>query len=250
MNQVKRIIPILVVIIIWIIGSNFANQLFLPSPKRVLDSFVDMAKSGLLWDSTLASFLRITFATVLTALIGIPLALLIVNYKIADNIISPVTGFMRFIPATVFTPLLLLWVGFDEKAKVIFLFIATFFAFLPSVVLIIRQTESELIDTALTMGMSKIRMIFSVQLPYALPSICQSFLMIYSVGWTYVVIAEVTNATKGLGHIMSIASARGRTDMVFVGILTLVIISYFFDAVCNFIIRKTFSWKFAKEISD
>ncbi|MDP4181360.1 MAG: ABC transporter permease subunit [Bacillota bacterium] len=248
MKRLKRLMPLALVILVWSIGSCFLNQLFLPTPQRVFNTLIDMAKSGLLQEAAVASLIRITIASLIAAFISIPLALIVANYRLADDLITPVTGFMRYIPVTVFYPLLIIWLGIDEGMKITFLFMAMFFAFLPNIVLMVKGIDKELIDTAYTIGMSKLEIIFRVQLPFVIPNICQSFLMIFSVGWTYVVIAEVVNAKSGLGHIMNIGSARGRTDIVFVGIITIFVISFVFDNLGGFIIKKLFPWKFARQI--
>lgn len=251
MNKtLKRIIPILFVLILWIICSNFINPLFLPDPKRVLNSFIDLAKNGMLQKGIIYSFTRITVATFLSAIVSLPIGLLIINYKVLDDIITPITNFMRYLPATAFYPLLMLWVGIEETMKITFIFMATFFYFLPSVILCLKEVNSDLIDTALTIGMSRLEVLYKVILPSSLPSICQTFLMMYGIGWTYVVIAETINATYGLGHLINVSSSRGRTDMVFVSLITILIISYIFDNIGNFLIRKSFKWKFAREMQD
>lgn len=250
MSHVKKLLPLAVLIVIWVIGSQFIKPMFIPKPLSVINTFIELCRNGVLLNSALASFGRITAATLLSALISIPLALLIANYKLMDNLITPITSFMRYIPVTAFYPLLILWAGIGETMKITFLFAATFFSFLPALVLIIKGIDRDLIDTAYTIGMSKSDVIFKVQLPYALPSILQSFLTMYSVGWTYVIIAEVTNARFGLGHLMYIGSARGMTDMVFASILVVVLISFIFDNLFSHIIKRTFPWKFAREIID
>lgn len=249
-TRIIRMIPLAAILLLWWIGSQFTKEVFIPSPYSVVKCFIGFLESGMLVDAAVASFGRITIATLISALLSIPLALIIANYKLADNMITPVTGFMRYIPVTAFYHLLILWVGIGETMKVSFLFIATFFSFLPAVILIIQGIDRDLTDTAYTMGMSKLDVILRVQLPYALPSILQTFLTMYSIGWTYVIIAEVAAANHGLGHIMYIGSARGRTDMVFVGILVLVLISFVFDNISRLAIKKAFRWKFAREISD
>jgi NitT/TauT family transport system permease protein len=100
------------------------------------------------------------------------------------------------------------------------------------------------------MGMSKFQVMLQVMLPASLPGICQSFIMMYGIGWTYVIIAEVINAQVGLGHIINISSARGRTDLVFVALFTILAVSYLFDLFGNKALRSVFKWKFAREIKD
>jgi NitT/TauT family transport system permease protein len=246
----QKIIPVIAVLLFWYVGSQYSSPLFLPEPIKVLQGFESLTENGMLQNGLLASLLRITVATVLSAMVSIPIGLLVANYKFADNMITPVTSFMRFMPVTAFYPLLMMWVGIDEIMKVTFLFCATFFYFLPSVILAVKEVSQDLIDTAYTMGMSKVQVMLQVVLPAALPGISQSFLMMYGIGWTYVIIAEVVNAHYGLGHIINISSARGRTDLVFVGLFTIIAISYLFDTIGNYSIKKIFKWKFAREIRD
>lgn len=244
---VKRSLPIVFVLLIWTIASQFSSPLFLPKPIEVGKTFLELFQNGMLIDSLRASFFRITTATVLAAGISIPIGLLVANYKFIDDLITPVTGFMRFMPVTAFYPLLIMWIGIGELMKVSFLLFATIFFFLPTVILSVKNVSIDLIDTARTMGMSKLKVMTKVLLPASLPTILQSFLMMYGIGWTYIIIAEMVNTTVGLGYLMNIGSARGRTDMVFAALIAILIISFIFDAVGNLLIRKIFKWKFIRE---
>ena len=245
---IKSMLPILFVLLLWSIGSQFTLPLFLPKPTKVFNSFIELLNNGMLLNGLLYSFVRITVAMLLSAAISIPLGVFIVNNKLVDNIISPITNFMRYMPVTAFYPLLMMWVGIDEKMKITFLFVATFFYFLPSVVLSLKSISIDLVDTALTIGMSKTKVLFKVVLPYSLPNILQTFLMMYGIGWTYVVVAEQVNANYGLGHIINVSSARGRTDMVFVSLIVILVFSFIFDTYFQNLIKKSFKWKFAREL--
>lgn len=247
LKRTKRILPILGLLIIWAIASQFSNPLFLPQPSKVLETFMSLLENGTLLESLKASFLRITSATLLAAAISIPLGLLVANYKAMDDIVTPITGFMRFMPVTAFYPLLIMWVGIGESMKISFLFFATIFFFLPTVILAVKDVNPDLIDTARTMGVSKFKVMTKVLLPASLPSISQSFLMMYGIGWTYIIIAEIINTNTGLGYLMNIGSARGRTDMVFAALITILIVSYIFDTAGNFTIKKVFKWKFIRK---
>lgn len=246
MIVIKRIIPLAIVLVLWMIGSNFTSPLFLPAPSKVLESFIQLLENGMLIKDLQQSFLRITTATVIAALVSLPIGLLVANYKSVDNLVTPITGVMRYLPVTAFYPLLIMWVGIGESMKITFLFFATIFYFLPTVMLAIKEVNVDLIDTALTMGMSKFKVMLNVLLPASLPSILQSFLMMYGIGWTYVIIAEMVNTTTGLGHLMNVGSARGRTDLVFLALIVILLFSYVFDSIGNLFIKKAFKWKFLK----
>lgn len=246
LKPLKRVLPILAILVLWSIASRFSNPLFLPKPEDVLETSIQFFQNGMLIGSLKSSFIRITTATMLAALISIPIGLLVANYKFFDDLITPVTGFMRFLPVTAFYPLLIMWIGIGETMKISFLFFATVFYFLPTVILSVKDVSTDLIDTARTMGLSKFKVMTKVLLPASLPSICQSFLMMYGIGWTYVIIAETINTNSGLGYLMNIGSARGRTDMVFMALIVVLIVSYIFDLLGNFAIKKGFKWKFIK----
>ena len=250
MSLLKKTVPVIVLFVLWGVASQYSSPLFLPEPSKVFDAFFALVGNGMLTEGLFASFTRITIATMLSAVISIPLGMMVANYKIADQMVTPLTSAMRFVPVTALYPMLMMWFGIGETMKIVFLFAATIFYFLPTVILCIKEVNSDLIDTAYTMGMSKLQVMLQVMLPAALPSIAQSFLMMYGIGWTYVIIAEVINSQVGLGHIMNVASARGRTDMVFVVVITIVTVSYLFDTFGKLAIKKMFKWKFAREVND
>lgn len=249
-KALKRLVPIFILIIVWIAASRFSNPLFLPKPETVMKSFWELLKNGQLLESARISFTRITIATLMCAAVSLPVGLLACQYRAVDDFITPLTGIMRYWPVTAFIPLLIMWFGIDEKMKIMFLFLAMIFYFLPSVILCIKEVSGDLVDTALTMGMNRFQLMRSVLLPAALPSISQLFLLMYGIGWTYVIIAEVVNANSGLGHIMNLAAARGRTDLIFVALFAILLISYVFDSAGNWMIKRIFKWKFANEVND
>lgn len=250
MSRIRNVILFVVIALAWVVFSRYSNPLFLPKPSSVWSSLLSLWENNMLIEGVKSSFLRITIATLLSSAISIPLGLFVSNFKVADEIITPLTRAIRFIPVTVFYPLLIMWLGIDEEMKVGFLFVATFFYFLPTVILSLREVDANLIETAYTIGMNKIQVMFKVMLQSALPSICQSFVMMYGIGWTYIVVVEVTNAKYGLGHLINIGSARGRTDMVFAAVFVIVLLNWAIDTLGNVLIKKVFSWKFAKEILD
>lgn len=244
----KNFIFILVIFVLWISFSGKVNPLFLPNINDVISDFNVLINNGMLVNSILTSFWRITVATTLSCAISIPLALFIYNFKILDDILTPFSSLLRYVPVTAFGPLLILWLGIGENMKITFLFCATFFYFLPSMVLNVKEVDNRLVETGLTMGMSKFQVLFKIVFPYTLPGICQSILMMYGIGWSYIVVAEATNAVSGLGYMINIGSARGRTDMVFMSIITIMFISFVVDTLGKRLINHVFAWKFQKEV--
>lgn len=242
-GKLISLFSVFIVLIFWQLGSSQINELFLPSPLKILETFKVMLTTNILIESLISSFVRISIATILSAMLSIFIGLLVVNYSLVKSIVLPITNTSRFIPITAFYPLLIMWLGIDEKMKIAFLFIATFLYFLPATISTFNDTDQRLIDTGLTMGMNRLQLMWHIILPYCTPTILKMFLTMYGIGWTYVIVAETVNTNNGLGHIMHIASARGRTDMVFVAIITIMVFNFLFDYFGNAIINSVFKWK-------
>lgn len=240
----KRAVLIFFILLIWKYASTKVNPLFIPDPKTVFDDFVQMIFSGQLFIAAIYSFRRISIATVIAAFVSVPMGLLVYNFTIARDIIKPISDTMRYIPVTAFYPLLIMWFGIDDSMKIAFIFIAVFVYMLPSVILSLDEVNPSLIETGLTMGMSRLQIITMVQLPATLPSIVNSFIMMFGIGWTYISVAETVNAKYGLGWIIQQSSSRGRTDIVFVGIISIMIISVVFDSITKSITKRVFNWRY------
>lgn len=232
------------ILLIWDIASKNANPLFVPNPKTVIQNLIMLIQNGEIFIAIRYSFLRVTVAAFASAMVAMPIALLVYNIRLAKDVLSPVINIMRYIPVTAFYPLLIMWFGIDELMKIVFLFIATFVYMMPSVILCLEEVNTDLIDTGLTIGMSKFQTVYKIQIPASLPSILNSFIMMYGIGFTYIAVAETINAKYGLGYIIQQSSARGRTDMVFMAIIVIMIISVVFDFVAKGFVKRIFRWRY------
>ena len=208
----KRILLLASILLIWDITAKHVNPLFIPEPVTVFDDLIGMIHTGQLIKAIEYSFLRITAATFISGAIAFPIAILVYNSRIAKDILNPMISVMRYIPVTAFYPLLIMWFGIDEMMKIVFLFIATFVYMMPSVVLCLEEVNNDLT-------------IWRIQIPASLPGVLNSYIMMYGIGFTYIAVAETINAQYGLGYIIQQSSSRGRTDLVFMAIIVIMIIS-------------------------
>lgn len=247
----RTIMSFLILIMIWQCATYFVQPLFIPKPATVLNDFFITLKNGQLIKAFWYSFIRIMIAVVLSAVISVPLGLLVYNSSVAKDMILPIVNLMRYLPVTAFYPLLIMWFGIDELMKVVFLFIASFVYMMPSVILCLEEIPQDLIDTGKTIGMNRRQIITKVQLPSSLPSIMNSFVVMIGIGWTYIAVAETINPKYGLGYIIQQSSARGRTDLVFMAIIVIMIVSIIIDNYSKWLIRKIFKWRYINDgISD
>lgn len=240
----KKLFGLLIVLALWQFGSMLVSPLFVPSPMLTYEALIGLVEANQLWMGLTYSFLRISIAAILATLVAIPLSLILCLSKTLDEMISPIVSAMRYIPVTAFSPLLILWFGIEEEMKISFLFLATFVYVLPTTILCLKEVPDDLIDTGKSIGMKPYEVIFEILLPAAMPSIMNSVLMMYGIGWTYVAVIEAVNAKYGLGYIINTSAARGRTSVVFAAIIVIVVFSYMFDKVGNAIIKRVFKWRY------
>ena len=246
-KTIKRMISVLVFVSLimscYIFSVTVNNSLFIPTPAETIEMLIILLKGSLL-SHIGASFKRITVAVFMAGAISIPLGMLIAKVVVIHYLVSPIINFLRYIPITAFSPLLMLFIGIGEDMKIALIFIAVFLQYLPIVVHEFEDVDKRIIESATTMGFSDFRSIWYVIIPYTMPELLRNFISLYGVGWTYVIIAEVTNANLGLGHLMYIGSARGNTKMVFAALITIIFINITFDKIGKFIIKKKFAWRY------
>jgi NitT/TauT family transport system permease protein len=106
---------------------GFVMPLFLPAPDQIISSAVLLFTEFDLTSDILASVGRVTAGFVLAAGIGVPLGILMGSLKVCEAFVEPLLGFLRYMPASAFIPLFILWLGIGESEKIAVIFFGTFF---------------------------------------------------------------------------------------------------------------------------
>ena len=222
------------------------NRCLSPPLLPSWEAIVGLAETGQLQKGLAYSFLRITGASALSMLVAIPLSLLIYGVKLSRKLscrlfLLTVCSRNRIFSAP--DPMVWDW-GADENFVPIYCNVCYL---LPSILLCFDDVPQDLMDTGKTIGMTSWETIKEILLPASLPSIFSTFLMMYGIGWTYCAVVEATNAKYGLGFIINVSSARGRTAVVFGAIIVIMLFSFVFDKLGNLLIRKIFQWRYCDD---
>ena len=119
----------LVIIIAWVVATGFelVTPLFLPSPNDIITEFLKVLKSGELLQNTWISTYRILIGFVLAVVLAIPVGILVGSFKICESVFQPIAEFVRYMPVPAFLPLIMVWVGIGEGAKITVVFLGTYF---------------------------------------------------------------------------------------------------------------------------
>lgn len=238
------IISFVLPIVLWCILSygKFITPLILPTPDKVITGAWRMAQSGALWNDTWISVYRIGVGFVLSAVLAIPLGILIGAYKGVEAAQEPLVGFIRYVPVPALTPLVMVMAGVDESAKILLIFIGTYFQMVIVVADVARQVPRDLISAGRTLGASRSQLLFNVLLPATLPGLMDTCRTMLGWAWTYLVIAEVVAANSGLGYRIMQGQRFLRTDQIFVGIFVLGFLGLATDLIFKWLQPRLLPW--------
>lgn len=215
---------------------------FLPTPTQVLTTAWRMLLDGSLVDNASASIFVIGVGWALAAALAVPLGILMGSFQLFEALFEPVVDFIRYLPVSAMIPLLILYIGLGPEQKIAVIFIGTFFQLILLVADVAAHVPKDLLDSAYTLGASRWRVVTHVLVPATLPGVMDNLRITIGWAWTYLVVAELVAAEKGLG-IMILESQRGlRTDKIFVGLVTIGLLGFFSDFAFKLLHRLLLPW--------
>lgn len=230
----------------WLSASGLTNKVFMPSPLDVLARALTWFKDDDLMSDVWISTYRVFAGFFLSAVLAIPLGVMIGTYQPIKAMFEPLTDFIRYMPAVAFIPLVMLWVGIDEGSKVAIIFIGTFFQMVLMIAEDIRRVPINQIEAAYTMGATRGEIVSRVIIPSAKPALLDTLRVTMGWAWTYLVVAELVAANSGLGYSILRAQRFMQTDKIFAGIILIGLIGLAIDQLFRWIHRKSFPWLYIK----
>jgi len=234
---------------IWEIGhylTPVSGQRFLPAVEEVLSRLAFLfAEKNFIYDVAL-SCMRIFGSFFAASLIAVPLGIAMGCFANVRALVNPTVSGWRYLPAASFIPLLLVWFGPTETAKMGLLFLGVIFFLVAMVLDNTEAVANELIEAALTMGATRKRVVLEVVVPAAAPAIIDSMRTMIAVGWTYLVIAEIVGAQDGIGAVMMRAGRFLKVDTIMAGILMIGILGVLTDILFRIMARVLFPWNRAR----
>ena len=223
-------------------ASGAVPPVFMPGPLDVLGRIAAWWREDDLLADAGISILRVVAGWALAALVALPLGLLIGTWRALQALLEPLTDFIRYMPAVAFVPLVMVWVGIDEGAKVAIIFIGTFFQMVLMVAEDVRRVPMAQIEAAQTMGASRLEIVEQVIVPSAKPALLDTLRVTMGWAWTYLVVAELVAANSGIGYSILKAQRYLKTDTIFGGIILIGVIGLLMDQAFRWLHRRAFPY--------
>ncbi len=234
---------------IWEIGHLLTPELqqkFLPGVIEVVGEIAYLIQEKGFVGDIGKSLYRIYVSFFVACMVAIPLGLLMGCFIKLRVLINPTVGGLRYLPAASFVPLLLVYLGPTDTAKMALLFLGCVFFLIALILDNVLAVPRELIESAQTMGASRRHIVFRVTLPAAAPQIVDSMRNMIAVSWTYLVIAEIVAATDGIGAVMMRGAKFLHIDIIMAGILTIGVLGVLTDMLFRFARRLLFPYLYAR----
>jgi NitT/TauT family transport system permease protein len=224
---------------------GFVSPTFLADPITMLnDGIYLLTNQGFAYDIGMTIW-RVVGGFVLAAVVAVPLGIAMGAYKPVEALLEPFVSFARYLPASAFIPLLILWAGIGEMQKLLVIFIGAVFQVILMVAVAVAGTRRDLVEAAYTLGAKDRGVVRRVLIPANAPDIAEILRLVLGWAWTYVIVAELIGASSGIGYMIINSQALMATGQIIFGIIVIGIIGLISDFAFKSLNRKLFAWRLA-----
>jgi NitT/TauT family transport system permease protein len=226
-----------------------ANPIYLPAPHQVAKAFYTAfmtppeSKDGQWLHQSLWHSIQIIFwGFVLSSLVGVPLGILCGTYSAVSRLNEPFVEFFRYLPAPAFGALMVAILGIYDGPKIAIIVIGTLFQQVLIIANTTRKLDYALLEAAMTLGTSRIKLLFHVILPGILPELYRDQRILLGWAWTYLIVAELIGTSSGITWFITQQARYQHFDNVYAAIFMIGLLGLGGDLLLAALGKKLFPW--------
>jgi sulfonate transport system permease protein len=239
----RLVLPLALLAAWWAATAGGAIRSYqLAGPRDVLRELGDLAQSGLLWRDVGASVERVACGFAIAFVLALVLGSLVGGSRRAEIALDPTLQAVRAVPSLAWVPLILLWLGIGETAKITLVAIGAFFPIYVALVAGIRGVDRKLVEVGASFGLSRPALVLRVLVPATLPQLLVGARLGLTQAWLFVVAAELLAATSGLGFLLTDGQQTARTDEILVAILLFAACGKLSESAMRALERRLVGW--------
>ena len=242
LQYIRAAISIAAGLVLWEIMSLLLGSGRIPAPMAVWSTAGHLLTSGILLTDILYSVSRVAIAFALAVLIAIPIGFLLGWYESLRTLIEPWIQFFRMIPPIALIPLVIVYFGIGETAKIWIIFFAAFLVMVVSVYQGVVAVNALYIKAAKALGAHDFQLFWNVVIPSSIPYIVVGMRIAVAASWTTLVAAELVAASHGLGYLIMSASQYYSLPTVYLGIIVIGLIGLMMDRLVQRLERRLTIW--------
>jgi NitT/TauT family transport system permease protein len=240
-----RYSPLLILAVAWELAArlHLVSNDALPPLTAVLSSWIGMVKDGELVTNGASSLYRVAAGLALAIVIGAALGIVMAWWKAVNILVAPIVEIFYPLPKSALIPVTVIWLGFGDGSKILLIFLGCMLPVTIGAFNGARSAEQALVWSARSMGASRLRMMWDVVVPGALPEMLNGVRTALALSFILLVSSELIAAHEGLGYLIGLLGASGNYDAMYAVVLTVAFLGFAADRIYLLVTKRTFAWR-------
>ncbi len=245
MKLLVRYSPLILLALAWegAVRSGLVSAELLPSLTDVVKAGWELLKEGDLTKNAAASLYRGGVGLALAIVIGAALGLAMAWWRPLETVASPLVELLYPMPKSALIPITVLWLGFGDGSKILLIFLGCMLPVTLGAYNGARSSDQALIWSARALGAGRLRVLWDVGLPSALPEILNGVRTALALSFVLLVSSELIVARSGLGNLIGFLGEGGTYDGMFAVVLVVAFLGFFADRAYLFFMQKALAWR-------
>ena len=245
MRALVRYLPLLLLAAAWEIAPRvgLVSSLALPPLSHVLAAWLDLVKSGELISNGASSLWRAAAGLLLAVLVGSLLGIAMAWWRPVNVLLGPLVEMFYPMPKSALIPITVLWLGFGDASKILLIFLGCMLPVTIGAFNGARSSDQALVWSARSMGASRLRMLWDVVVPSALPELLNGVRTALALSFILLVSSELIVARHGFGYLIGFLGANGTYDAMFAVVLTVAFLGFAADRAYQLLMQRVLLWQ-------
>lgn len=240
-----RYLPLLLLGLLWEAAPRIGlvSTLALPPLSDVLVAWYRLLEGGDLWSNGGASLYRAGMGLMLSVVIGGGLGIGMAWWRPVNVVVSPLVELFYPVPKSALIPVTALWLGFGDGSKILLIFLGCMIPVTLGAFNGARGSDQMLVWSARSMGASRLRTLWDVVVPSALPELLNGIRTALALAFVLLVSSELIMSQKGFGYLIGILGNGGIFDAMFGVVLTVAFLGFVADRIYQRLMRRVLQWR-------
>ena len=245
MQTALRYLPLLLLALAWeaVARLNLVDSQALPPLSHVAAAWVDLMRDGELIDNGEASIYRGFVGLLLAVVVGGGLGMAMARFRLLDVFVNPLVELFYPLPKSALIPVTVLWLGFGDGSKILLIFLGCMIPVTIGAYNGARGSDHALVWSARSMGASKLRMMWDVVVPSALPELLNGIRTALALAFILLVAAELIVSQKGFGYLIGYLGSTGSYEGMYAVVLTVALLGFAADRLYQLLMRRMLRWR-------
>jgi ABC-type nitrate/sulfonate/bicarbonate transport system permease component len=245
MKALYRYLPLVLLAILWEVAARLelVSSSALPPLSDVVASWIDMLKSGEIVSNASASLYRGGMGLLLAVVVGAALGIFMAWWKPINVLFAPIVEIFYPLPKSALIPVTVIWLGFGNGSKILLIFLGCMIPVTIGAYNGARSAEQTLVWSARSMGANRLRMLWDVVLPSAMPELLNGIRTALAITFILLVSSELIVAREGLGYLIGFLGANGSYEAMYAVVLTVAFLGFAADRGYQMLMNRMLRWR-------